>query len=165
MHRTRLAIIGALLLFYLLTISCVGGGNGAGNDQDPAVNASNENTNATKTNIEELGLIIKVPYETEDLVWREDTEHKKLIAVLRFSPADARSIVTDMEKAGSLGEVSIAVEPWFPSELTAQSEMNGDNELKGSAYPANVFFQPPFTAGRATRIEGTDYFVLELTAQ
>ena len=163
MNKARIFTFLTLLTMLLLIISCAGDQKGTNINRQTTANASNENTNSTKTNIEELGLIIKVPYETEDIVWRQDAEHKKLLAVLRFSPEDATLLVADSEKFGSLGEVSIAVEPWFPEELTAQSEMNGDNALKGMTYPANVFFQPPYTAGRLTRIEGTDYFVLELT--
>jgi len=33
------------------------------------------------------------------------------------------------------------------------------------SYPANAFYLEPYTDGRITRIENTDYFVLELTAK
>ena len=144
---------------------CTGGNRNA--NVPPAASASNtaENANTAKTNVEELGLLVNVPYETEDIVWNEDAAHKKLIAVLRFSPEDSRKLIVEVEKSGQPQNVSIAVENWFPNELTAQSEMSGDSALKGLAYPANIFFQEPYSTGRITRIEGGDYFVLELAAK
>lgn len=149
------------------SLSACGGGNKNVNANSPA-NTSNsavENANTAKTNVEELGLLVNVPYETEDIAWKEDASRKKLIAVLRFSPDDSKKLVAEAAKSGVPENVSVAVETWFPGELTAQSDMSGDSALKGVAYPANIFFQEPYTAGRITRIEGGDYFVLELAAK
>jgi len=44
-------------------------------------------------------------------------------------------------------------------------ELSGDDSLKGLAYSADSFFQEPYTSGRVIRIDGTDYFVLELSAK
>ena len=84
---------------------------------------------------------------------------------MRFSSADSDKIVAEASKNGSPQNAEIAVENWFPDELVAQGEMSGDNALKGLAYPANAFFLEPYTSGRITRIEGGDYFVLELIAK
>ena len=35
--------------------------------------------------------------------------------------------------------------------------------LAGQSYAANAFYQEPYTDGRITHIENTDYFVLELS--
>ena len=80
---------------------------------------------------------------------------------MRLSPSDANKLVAETGAAGT-PESSIAVESWFPDELIAQSEMSGDSALKGVSYPANAFVQEPYTVGKITRIEGTDYFILEL---
>jgi len=60
--------------------------------------------------------------------------------------------------------VSIPVETWFPEELVAQGETSGDTALRGEACSAASFFQEPYMSGRVVRIEATDYFVLEVTA-
>ena len=156
-------VILALFLIAVLLSAC-----GGRTDKNTNVNVSNnssEMVNTAKTNVEELGLLVSVPYEPEDIAWKEDTANKKVIAVLRFSPADANKIVTEAEKTGAPENLSVAVETWFPDELTAQSDMSGDSALKGVAYPANAFFQEPYTSGKIIRIEGGDYFVLELSAK
>jgi hypothetical protein len=43
--------------------------------------------------------------------------------------------------------------------------MSGDDSLNGVAYAADSFYQEPFTSGRIVRVDGTDYFVLELSAK
>ena len=160
---------GAILALFLSTVSllaCAGGNKNA--DAPRATNTSRsvgENPNTARTNVEELSLLIRVPYETEDIVWKEDIANKKVIAVFRFSPVDSNQIVAEAERSGVPQNASIAVEPWFPDELTAQSDMSGDSSLKGLAYPATAFYQNPYSAGRITRIEGGDYFILELSAK
>jgi hypothetical protein len=137
---------------------------GAGNGNRPAnAAASAENANTTKTNVEELGMLANIPFEAEDIAWREDAAHKRLIAVLRFSPEDAQKVISDAAAKGTPQHVTIPSERWFPAELTAQGDMAGDDMLKGTAYAADAFFQEPYTAGRVVRIDGTDYFVLELS--
>ena len=166
MNKPRVGVILALLLLAILFSAC--GDDNKNANTRPAPNASNsvgENSNSAKTNVEELGLLINIPYETEDIVWKESSAHKKVVAVFRFSTADANKLVAEAEKFGPPEKVSIAVETWFPDELTAQSDMSGDSTLKGSAFPANAFYQEPYTSGKITRIEGGDYFVLELTAK
>lgn len=166
MMNIKSGVILALFLSTASLLACVGGNKNA--NVPPTTTASNSpgaNANSAKTNVEELGLFVNVPYETEDIVWKEDTANKKVIAVLRFSPLDANKIVAEAEKNGPPQNVSIAVENWYPDELTAQSEISGDSTLKGLAYPANTFYLAPYTTGRITRIEASDYFVLELSAK
>ena len=157
-------MILALLLSVASLLACVGG---QGNATSPAAtNASDRavgNSNSARTNVEELGLLVKVPYATEDIVWKEYPASKKVIAILRFSSADAQKIVAE---AGGIPEnTGIAVESWFPEELIAQTEMSGDNALKGVSYPATAFYQEPYTIGKITRVESSDYFILELLAK
>lgn len=153
-----------VIVAFLIAVSISGCGGAYKNGNVRSGTNSPENVNAARTNVEELSLLVTVPYETEDVVWKEYTAQKKVIAVLRFSPADTRRIVSEAEKLGTALSVNIPVETWFPSELIAQSEMSGDSSLKGLAYAANIFYQVPYTAGRITRIESSDYFVLELSA-
>lgn len=143
---------------------CSGGGQNANDRPARSANAGSSPVHVTKTNAEELTMLVNVPYETEDVVWKEDPASKKVVAVMLFSPADADAIVAEAAKFGPPQQVSVAVETWYPSELVAQGEMNGDSALKGISYPANSFFHPPYSTGRIARIEGLPYFVLELSA-
>ena len=162
----KYGVILALFLSAATLTACVDGTKNA-NAPGPSSPANNSAAiaNSPNTNVEELGMLVNIPYQTEDIVWKEDGAKKRLIAVIRFSPADSNKIVTEAEKNGPPTNTEIAVENWFPDELTAQGEMSGDSTLKGLAYPANAFFLEPYTAGRITRIEGGDYFVLELSTK
>jgi hypothetical protein len=156
--------LGAIL-FGLLLVSCGGANKTEKPASSPVSNTSAENSNAAKTNVEELSLLVNVPYESEDIVWKEDTAHKKLIAVLRFSTEDANKLAGDAAGRRAPENVTLTSASWFPAELIAQSEMSGDDSLHGISYAADVFYQDPYSSGRIVRIEGTDYFVLELSSK
>lgn len=166
-----------LLLFAVLLSACPANesGNSNSNRANQTANLQNSpNSNTIKDNVDELELMIKMPFHPEEAVWREENFEKadvnrlpaptgkKLIAVLRFLEADADKIVAQAEKYKPGADVKINTESWFPAELIAQSQTSGDDTVKGKSYPANDFYNPPYTDGRVTRIEGTDYFVLEL---
>ena len=121
--------------------------------------------NAAKTNVEELGVLVNIPYEAVDIVWKEDSVRKRLIAVLRFSSADAAKLVVASESLRPPQAVNLSSESWFPAELIAQSDLSGDGTLNGKSYAANTFLQEPYNAGSITRIENSDYFVLEAHAK
>ncbi len=78
-----------------------------------------------------------------------------------FNAEDAGQIVSQAEKYQPAAAAQIDAENWFPAELIAQSQLSGDETLKGTSYAAGDFLQPPFNTGRITRIDNTDYFVLE----
>lgn len=166
MKIIRAGVILALFFSAASLSSCVGGNKNA-NTQSTAApsNRTGENPNLPKTNVEELGLLVNVPYETEDIVWKEYASQKRLLAVLRFSPADAAKLVAESEKIRSSESAAVSSETWFPAELIAKSEMSGDDNLSGRSYAANQFFQEPYSSGQLVRIENTDYFVLDLTAK
>ena len=166
MKPLRIDVILALLLLTILLTAC-GGGSKNGNSKIPSnsANTGNENANAPKTNVEELGILVNVPYVAEDIVWKENVTHKKLIAVLRFSAVDCEKIVADAAKYSKPGSVTVENETWFPDDLIALGDMSGDDTLKGISYSADTFLQDPFNEGRLVRIEGTNYFVLEATAK
>jgi hypothetical protein len=166
MKPLRVDVILAFLLLTALLNAC-GGGSGNANSKAvaDAPKAANENANTPKTNVEELGVLINVPYESEDIVWKDDASHKKLIAVLRFSTADCDKIVADAQKYRKPEDAAIQSESWFPDELVAQGDMSGDDTLKGISYGANAFLQEPFNEGSIIRIEGTNYFVLEASSK
>jgi hypothetical protein len=164
MNFTKTAVILALFSAVLIPAGC----SDTASNSNTANNAANEaatNANVAKTNAEELGVLIKMPFEAEDAVWRGGPDQKKLIAVLRFSTADANKLVEQAKKVGPPVAGQIESESWFPAELIAQSDISGDDTLKGTTYAADDFYQPPYTEGKLTRIEDTDYFVLELMAK
>jgi hypothetical protein len=114
---------------------------------------------------------VRLPYRPEDAIWQADeldnsgaSVKKKFIAVLKFASADADEIVLRAEKYKPAIVSEIDAENWFPAELIAQSQLSGDETLKGSAYAVNDFLQTPYTDGRIIRIAETNFFVLELSA-
>lgn len=163
MKSVRTAIILSLLAPILGAAGCTFKANTNVNTAKAA--ESNSESNSAKTNVEELGMLINVPYETEDIVWKEIVPKKKLIAVIRLSPNDAAKVVSEIQAIEPPQNVALQSESWFPDELIAQSDLSGDDTLKGIAYSARPFLQEPFSEGRVVRIEGTDYFVIEVNAK
>ncbi len=165
MNPPRIAAILASFLFCFTLFSC--GGQGDPNNSNAATNASanKEASVVPKTNVEELGMLVNVPYEAEESVWKTDASGKKLIAVLRFSTADSDKLVADSTKFSRPEEVTVQSESWFPDELVAQSDLSGDDTLKGVSYGANLFFQDAYNEGRIVRVTGTNYFVLEMSSK
>jgi hypothetical protein len=161
-------IAGVLtLLFAVMSLGCGGPVRNA-QQAPPAGTASvpDERANSPRTNVEELSLLINMPYEVDDeLVWKEDNAHKKLVAVMHLARADAERAVSDSSAKQAPQSVTIPSESWFPAELIAQGEMSGDDVLNGTAYGADAFLMEPFVSGRLIRIQGTDYFILQLSAK
>ena len=157
-----------LILTLILTASLLGvacGGSQVNSNASANSNTAAANSNATKTNVEELGMLINVPYESEEVFWRDDQQHKKLVAVLRFSQSEANRLTADAEKIRPPQQVTLNPESWFPPELVAQSEVSGDDMLNGKAFAANSFFQDPYDDGRIVKIDDSDYFILELSSK
>ena len=142
--------------------------NNANLPTNQTANYNNDNKTPPMDDIEELERIIKLPFHPEEATWREtdlktSNGEKKLIVVVQFLSEDANKIVEQAEKYTPAVAVEVDAEDWFPAELIAQSQISGDINLKGKSYAANDFFESPYTNGKITRIDTTDYFVLELT--
>ena len=159
--------VASLALFLFLVILTACGGNEANSNSKGSTGSdgNGENAPVAKTNVEELGMLVNVPYESEDVVWMDFPKQKKIVAVLRFSQAEASRLTVDAEKIRPAQPTTITSEKWFPPELIAQGNLTGDDTLKGRSYAANAFFQDQYNDGRITRIEDTDYFILELSAK
>jgi hypothetical protein len=116
----------------------------------------------TNDDSDDLAEFIKLPFIPEDVLWQqfEVPGGKKIVAVVRFNPKE-----TPLVLAGSqAGEkIEIAAERWFPQELTAQSDISGDQVLRGTIYSGDVFFKDSFNKGRIIKLDGSDYFIVELT--
>src|SRR5436309_2278180 len=126
-------VVASLALFLVLVISTSCGGSDANANaaNRSAANNNTSNSNSARTNVEELGMLINVPYESDEAYWKEDAAHKKLIAVLRLPQNEANRLISDAEKIRPAQPVTITPESWFPPELEAQSEMTPDNTLTG----------------------------------
>ena len=174
-------IITFILINLLFAESCSNANLTNATNANTANKATNSNkktgaANAVSENVDELLNIIRLPEIPKEVMWKEETlgkngdnrvpgpTDKKLTAVLRYTPELAAKIVALEEKNKAPEPAEIGVETWFPEELIAQSQLSGNESLKGTAYSANDFFNIPYGNGKITRIEGTDYFVLELFA-
>lgn len=165
MNPRLAAVILASFLVCLVIISC-GDGESANNSSATSnTNSNKETSSVPKTNVEELGMLVNIPYEAEESVWKTDATGKKLVAVLRFLPADCDRLAADSTKFRKPEDVTVQSEAWFPDELVAQGDLSGDDTLKGISYGANVFFLDAFNEGRLIRVTGTNYFVLEMTSK
>jgi hypothetical protein len=142
-------------------------------NQNAKIKDIGENQSQAQDDAEELSKHIKIPYETEEALWKIEDNAKipnanhgetapKLIAVLKFKSEDARKIIEQAEKHKPATETSVSVENWFPPELIAKSQESGDETIRGIVYAPNDFTQSPYERGTLTRIADTDYFVLEL---
>ncbi len=165
-----MAIIKSVLILSVIAGSvfigaCTSGLDLTANNTAANVRAKVPEESLPKTNAEELGMLINLPYEVEDIVWEQDAAKRKITAILRFSTEDADKLAAEAEKFGPGRAITTSVETWYPDELIAQGEMSGDSTLKGTAFPANAFFQEPYAVGRITRVEGGDYFILEVSSK
>ena len=173
-----------LKYFCLLSIIISLAACDANNGQNSAENSQNTNSNqnsadpkkiSANDNIEELEITIKIPFHPEEVLWNEENlgiqtgenripsqNEKKLTAVFKFTPEDSAKIVAQASSKKAATPTEIPVETWFPAELIAQSELSGDDTLKGNVYVADDFFQAPYLDGRLIRMENSNYFVLEL---
>jgi len=132
--------------------------NGAGANTSTAANAGPHD------NVEELAMLVKLPVEPEEVAWKENPAQKKLVAVLRFSPENAGKLVAEIERTGQPTVETLPVESWYPAELVAQGELTGESTVTGTSFPAESFLNPPYTKGKITRVENTDYFILQISS-
>ena len=145
----------------LLSCSSESGNNNVANTAD---NSSNTAQVGPKDNIEEFGLLVRLPFVPEEVAWEEKPEQKKLTAVIRFSPENADKMTAEVQKNGQPTDDTLTVESWYPNELIAQGELTGESMVKGKSFPAEPFLNPPYTKGKITRIENTDYFILQISS-
>lgn len=177
MKSARGKLILASIFIAQAFISCSSSPAGNSNSTQGNSNQS-QRPSAASDKAEELALLINLPIEPEETVWREDPfsglgtggdgppqSSKKLTAVMKFSAADAAALLSLIEKGSPPLMATIGTETWFPAELIAQSDLSGDDTLKGDSFTATDFFHPPYTDGKITRVEGTNYFILELFAK
>ncbi len=147
-------------------------------DLTQSANANNA-ANLAKDDAEELQEVVKLPFEPDEeaTVWREtpaanfDNDNrvpakgdKKLVAVMKFSKEDSEKLIELASQHQPPQPTETTTEPWFPPELVAASGVSGNETLKGTVYSAADFFKSPYSNGYLIKVNETDYFILELTA-
>ncbi|MDQ3323766.1 MAG: hypothetical protein M3525_15225 [Acidobacteriota bacterium] len=171
MKVSQKKILNIFCLGVFFLNACAGNENVNSSTQSnqTAVNPGEKNNaQIVKDDADELGKIVNLPFAPEEATWREDTidvpNRKKLTAVIKFSDEESANIVRQAESVKPSVNSAIDAETWFPAELIAQSQLSGDETLKGATFSADNFLRSPYNQGKVTRINETNYFVLELTA-
>jgi hypothetical protein len=164
------SLVGFGLFVLLFATSCSDSNNANANNANQTGNVNSKNP-AAKDNAEELSTLINLPIvpdekNDERVEWREESENpkgKKLTAILKYNEANTAQIIALVEKHKPGAPVQIGVEEWYPEELTAQTQLSGNESLKGVAYEARDFYHPPYNQGRLIKIDESNFFILELT--
>ena len=167
-----------LILALLFVIQWIGGCStppeGAVNTASTTpVHPANANVNiepameGAKDNAEELQALVKLPYMTEDLAWKEYglPQGKRLLAVFQLTEDDTKRLVDSAAKIRPGTPVAVQPEKWFPKELTTQNELTGETGVPATSYAADEFLQPPYSEGTLAHIDKTNLFVLEVFAK
>lgn len=131
---------------------------------DPTGNTNSSNTNRPNDSVEELRSLINLPIEPQEVIWRVQSvpPTERLLAVIRVSPEQFVSFSKRLSSSENGKPIQVTVEPWFPPELIAMSETTGEKNIEGISYPANEFFQAPYSEGTVSVIPETDYIIVYL---
>ena len=165
MRPSRLAALLTPLILILIAVftncSSTGGNTGVNGAGNTVSNAANSSPN---DKVEELAMLVRLPFEPEEVAWKEDATKKQLVAVMRYSPENAGKFSAEIEKMGQPSVEDLPVESWYPAELVAQGELTGESTVKGTSFPADPLLNPPYTKGKITRVDNTDYFILQISS-
>ncbi len=160
-----------VLLTFLIAASFVTSCSSANQNSANSTNAaggalgvSKRADTGPKDNVDELMILVQLPFQPEEVAWKENAEKKTFVAVIRFSSENATKMAAEAAKNGQPANETLTVETWYPAELIAQGELTGESTVKGQTYPAEAFLNPPYTKGRITRIENTDYFIFQASS-
>ena len=108
-------------------------------------------------------MLINFTLEPEDIIWQQVESPKKIVAVFRLDDEGSKKLIEQLAARSAGAAKSVTVEDWFPAELIASGETTGSSTVDGTAYPADDFYQAPFSQGTITRVSDTDFFVLEIS--
>jgi hypothetical protein len=161
--KLRLAAVSVSVL--IAVSGCAGTGDPGNSAQTGNTAAPAQNQSKASTSAEELGLLINFTLEPEDLVWREDKAKNSIVAVLRMDVEDTKKLADQFSQRAPGIPKTVQVEDWFPPELIAKGEIAGGSSVEGAAFPADDFYQDPYSLGTVTRVAGTDFFVVELSGK
>ena len=164
MPFARPLLVLILLVTSQLLSACSSGPRDSNASNSAPSNASNRANVGPQDSVEEFADLVRLPFAPEEVAWKEASGGKSITAVVRFSPENAAKMAVEVAKNGQPVVEALTVETWYPAELIAQSEMTGESTVKGQTYPAEAFLNPPYTKGKITRIENTDYFILQISS-
>jgi hypothetical protein len=173
MFAQNFRAIISFIIFVLLATACGSEPETANINTTPFPQREDTKKAEANDSAEELGMLIEMPFEPTEVVWREitpgsengDNAERRLVAVLRFDPGDISKVTEAAGKLGDPTDGSITIEEWFPRELAAKSDVDGASGLAAKIYSADSFFRPPYLSGTFAHLNDTDYFVLQLTAR
>lgn len=134
-----------------------------------------ETKNEINTNIDELAKNVNLPVRPSEAVWKKKTMDNEsgavpgpndyyLTAVLKYTDADIEKLkdATGQNK-DEVSKGIIELEQWFPEEIKKLAkDIDGEKLLPGEKYDAEKFMRSPFRNGTLSRIEDSNYFVLNL---
>lgn len=138
--------------------------SGNTNSSNSSAAASTNSQTGPDDNIDEFMLLVRLPVQPEEVAWRDYPNQKKLVAVVRFSSENAAKMSAEVAKGAQPTSETLSVESWYPAELIAQSDVTGESTVKAQSYPAEPFLNPPYTKGKISRVENTDYFILQISS-
>ena len=165
MQSIRSAAVLLLLLATQILTNCSAPANNANTGNgSTAQNSSSTSKVVPKDNVEEFAILVRLPFEPEEVAWEEKPTEKSLTGIIRFSSENASKMSAELAKLGAGTPETLTVETWYPAELIAQGELSGESEIQARSYPAESFLNPPYTKGKIARIENTDYFILQISA-
>lgn len=167
--------------FLLLTASFLLGITACGKS---SIGGSTSNTSAdsaqalTNDDLEELQGLVYLPVDPDEVSWRERplTESEaasagskegasRLVAVLRYEGDNAQKFSTSLAGLGKGEPGTAAVETWYPAELIAKGQTGTEETVKVTKYSADSYAKPPYRKGRLFRVEGIDFYILELFSE
>ena len=163
MTRQNFGLIVTFIFWIAALAGCTGQNTSNTNAPGNTANGVNENSqNKGNDSAEELGTLIRIPFEPEEVTWRplDEGGKKRVLAVLLFTPQDHKMLSSKYASAGS--DVQVNVERWFPVELTAAGDTTGEMTINGKAFPATEFYQDPYNTGSVIFIPETNYVILDL---
>jgi hypothetical protein len=165
MQSTRPAALLLLLLATQILTNCSSpAANGNTANGTVATNSSSTSKVVPKDNVDEFAILVRLPFQPEEVAWEEKPENNSLTAVVRFTPEDSSKMAAELAKLGPGTPETLSVESWYPAELIAQGELSGESQIQGRSYPAESFLNPPYSKGKIVRVDNTDYFILQISA-
>ena len=163
MTRLKFGIIVAFLSSVAVSGGCSGAPVPSNNTAKNEAGRSLANSQrAGNDSAEELQALIPITFEPEEVTWRasESGGKQRLVAILLLT-SDARRTLA-ARYASPPTDVQVNVDQWFPVELITMGETSGEMTVAGKAFPANDFYQAPYTAGNIVFIPDTNYVILDL---
>lgn len=139
------------------------------------MNSSSDNKAEISSDVQALAKNIKLAMLPTEAKWQAKTlgnaqssvpgpTDYQLIAVLKYTDADAQNLIKELEKTLSENKIgNVEVEEWFPEAVKKTAQKIDDQTLiEGDAYAPDLFLQAPYSGGKLIRVGETNYFVLKV---